>query len=189
MGQEIANLAEQTAEVFTGGDTLREAATGGDIQRGLQVDAAGLSAGSGIASSGIATSLTGGTSSTLMPAAVPETASSLAAQGLVQTGPGVFEALAAPAAAGGTLASVGSALKTASTILAPTASIAASASSIKAARKLGSGAPLIAPKSDMPSNGNANTITAQRASVTEQLRRRGRAATILTSPPDERLGG
>jgi hypothetical protein len=150
----------------------------------LAADAAGatVAAGTGEAA---ATGLTAG--GTLMPAAVAETGESLAAQGLVETGPGVFEALNAPAKAASFGSSVASSLKNAATILTPVASLAASASGISASRKMGA-IPKVQGPALMPSAGGPNTIATQRAAVTEQLRRRGRAASILTTPDSDKLG-
>ena len=41
-------------------------------------------------------------------------------------------------------------------------------------------APAVTPVTPMPTPGDANSKAAKRASITEQMRRRGRASTILT---------
>lgn len=41
-------------------------------------------------------------------------------------------------------------------------------------------APIVTPVTPMPTPGDANSKAAKRASITEQMRRRGRASTILT---------
>lgn len=93
--------------------------------------------------------------------------------------------------AGRTAADAFQTIKSAATILSPIASIAASASGISAAKRAASLStmPRVAPSTPIPSFGSPIVGQAQQASFTEQLRRRGRAATILTSTPDETLGG
>ena len=41
-------------------------------------------------------------------------------------------------------------------------------------------APVVTPPTQMPTPGDANTKAAERVSISEQIRRRGRASTILT---------
>lgn len=83
-------------------------------------------------------------------------------------------------------------LKTASSILSPVASLAASASSIAAAKRAGamSTMPKVTPSTPIPAFGSPTVTQAQQSSFQEQLRRRGRASTILTAPQDlgEKLG-
>lgn len=129
----------------------------------------------------------GAAAGALMPAAVPETAAALSGYGLTETAPGVFTPATAGIGAG-----VLQTIKDAATILSPVASIAASASGIAAAKRAGalSTMPRVAPSTPVPSFGSPIVSQAQQASFTEQLRRRGRAATILTSPSEgEKLGG
>lgn len=95
------------------------------------------------------------------------------------------------AGAGGAASGVGivEGLKTAATILTPALSLASAATGAKAARTAAAAAgrsPALTPP--MPSFGGPNTIAATRGSVTEQLRRRGRASTIMTAPQSEALG-
>lgn len=82
-------------------------------------------------------------------------------------------------------------LKTAATILTPALSLASAATGAKAARTAAAAAgrsPTLSLTPPMPSFGGPNTIAATRGSVTEQLRRRGRASTIMTAPQSEALG-
>ena len=52
-------------------------------------------------------------------------------------------------------------------------------------------APAVTPPTAMPTPGDASTKAAERASIAEQLRRRGRASTILTdqAATTDKLGG
>ena len=52
-------------------------------------------------------------------------------------------------------------------------------------------APAVTPPTAMPTPGDATTKAAERASIAEQLRRRGRASTILTDQEatTDKLGG
>lgn len=141
---------------------------------------AGL-AGGGVATAG-ATALTGATGAA-------------AAAGLSQA---AFDTLPAATSIGGSAATgltFGSAIdtaKTIATVLSPITSIASSAAGISAsrnARSLLAGVPQVAPPVTMPSFGSADTLNAMRANIQEQVNRRGRAATILTSPDSgETLG-
>lgn len=131
-----------------------------------------------------------------MPAAIAETAGALAAQGLVQTGVGAWGAAEAfsGAASGLSAANVLGNLKSAATILSPISSLMQVASGANASKRIGSNAitngPAITPSVTMPTFGAADTLNAMSANVQEQVVRRGRAATILTSPTSgsDRLG-
>lgn len=87
-------------------------------------------------------------------------------------------------------------LKTAATVLAPTMSLISAASGIRASQQMaataksGQGTPAVFPPATMPVFGNQQTMAVERASLAEQVRRRGRASTVLTSdaPAAERLG-
>ncbi len=111
-------------------------------------------------------------------------------------------ASAGTAAGGGTVAAgagagASSALataKTLATLITPIASLisaASAASTAKSAREsLGAG-PQVSPPVTMPIFGSQDNLDAMRASIREQLVRRGRASTILTSEAatGDRLGG
>ena len=77
-------------------------------------------------------------------------------------------------------------LKDIATILTPITSLIAADAAYNQDTQMPDLTPLSA--TPMPSLGGPNTILAQRASVAEQLARRGRASTILTSPRSESLG-
>ena len=152
--------------------------------------AAGTAEGAATAAAeGTGTAVGGIEAAGVMPAAVPESASSLTAQGLVQTSPGVYEALNAPASTALTASSAARTLKSISTIVSPVASLAATAANVSASRKGAGRGPTVAPPVTMPTFGNPNTIAGQRASIVEQLRRQGRASTILTGSGGDKLGG
>lgn len=82
-------------------------------------------------------------------------------------------------------------LKAIATVLSPVLSIASSAASIGASKKSGqlNDSPVVAAPVTMPTAGSADTLNAMRSDIQEQITRRGRAATILTSPASETLGG
>ena len=94
---------------------------------------------------------------------------------------------------GGELASIGagafagselvSGFKTAATILSPISSIAQLASGERIQPMVNG--PGVKPAVTMPTFGSADTLNAMRADIQEQVVRRGRAATILTSPTGE----
>lgn len=79
-------------------------------------------------------------------------------------------------------------LKTAATILSPAASIISAASGLGAAGKNGLIRPNVPPLTTMPISGSPTAFSAQQASLASQALRRGRAATILTSPDGQKLG-
>jgi len=95
-----------------------------------------------------------------------------------------MEGLAGAAAAGATGANILNTAKTVATIASPFASLAAAASGASAARRFGgiTNQPAVTPAVTMPTFGNADTLNAMRANIQDQIIRRGRAATILTSP-------
>lgn len=106
---------------------------------------------------------------------------------------GTASAAGAGAGAGGTAApaSGGTASRIAdvATILTPVASLLAAASGMNAAKAVANApSQMIIPPTPQPVLGGPNTILATRGAVTEQLRRRGRAATIMTEPKSETLG-
>lgn len=81
-------------------------------------------------------------------------------------------------------------LRDVATILTPVASIFGAGAALRGAKAAAASAnqmPRIQPPPEMPTIGSPNTIIAERGAVTEQLRRRGRASTIMTSP-SETLG-
>ena len=95
--------------------------------------------------------------------------------------------------AAGTVGNAGSAstmrtLANVATILSPIVSAGMAVAGVNAAKdaqKLSLQTPGVTP---MPTSGGPNTIFATRNAVGEQLRRRGRASTIMTSPEAETLG-
>lgn len=128
--------------------------------------------------------------SSLMPAAVAETPAALASQGLVQTGVGAWSAaepFAAGAASGVSGSSILNSAKTIATIASPITSLVQAAGGVESAKRAGSSitnatqTPIVTPPVTMPTFGNADTLNSMRANIQEQLVRRGRAATILTS--------
>lgn len=160
----------------TAGTRYQDAARAGAVAFGLGTLAGAAGAGSATA---------GGT----------EAAASTAGAGAVPAGTGG----AAVAGASGTAVTGGAAavgagatgiqlLRDAATILTPVASLTTAAGSLSAARRAGRAQANIPPPTVLPSLGGPNTIIASRAAVTEQLRRRGRASTILTAPQSETLG-
>jgi len=79
-------------------------------------------------------------------------------------------------------------LKTAATVLSPVASLVSAASGISASKRMGTtGAPGVPAPVAMPILGGPSGFNAEQSSLAAQLRRRGRASTILTGQ-DERLG-
>ena len=79
--------------------------------------------------------------------------------------------------------------KTVATIASPISSVIQAASGASAVKKgitNATGSPIVAPQVTapvtMPTFGSQNTLNALRSNIQEQLVRRGRAATILTSP-------
>lgn len=82
-------------------------------------------------------------------------------------------------------------IKSVSSVLSPIMSLAQASSGVSAARRasLSAGSPQIASPIAMPTIGSADTLNTLRSSIQEQMVRRGRAATILTSPDSgDRLG-
>lgn len=79
-------------------------------------------------------------------------------------------------------------LKDIATILTPLTSLLASGLAYDAAGDTPTDTPPVLTPTAMPIFGGPNTILAQRNSVSEQLQRRGRASTIMTSPRSEHLG-
>jgi hypothetical protein len=93
------------------------------------------------------------------------------------------------AATGTTTADVLKTAKTVATVLQPALVLAQAASNAKMARQLKQQSELTAPAPvTLPTRGNENTIIAQQAALRQQLSRRGRASTILTSPGGEKFG-
>ena len=79
--------------------------------------------------------------------------------------------------------------KTVATVLQPALVLAQASSNSKMARELKQQSELTAPAPvTLPTRGNENTIIAQQAALKQQLSRRGRASTILTSPGGEKFG-
>lgn len=115
---------------------------------------------------------------TLMPAAVAETAGTLAGWGLVETAPGVWMAAEAASGLSGISGLVNGA-KTAATIMNPIASMAQLTGNKRIMPM--TNRPAVTPPVTMPTFGSANQLNALRGNIQEQLVRRGRAATILTS--------
>lgn len=117
----------------------------------------------------------------MMPAATPQatTASSAAAS----------PAASSPSSTPSLLSS----LKTAATVLTPVSSLLAAASGVSASKKAAAAkAPQAAAPVPMPDTTNGKGVLSapvvQRAAIQDQLARRGRASTILTSANDK-LGG
>jgi hypothetical protein len=79
--------------------------------------------------------------------------------------------------------------KTVATVLQPALILAQASSNAQMARELKQQSELKAPAPvTLPTRGNENTIIAQQAALRQQLSRRGRASTILTSPGGEKFG-
>ena len=126
---------------------------------------------------------------TLMPAAIvaPEVAGFVGTGAFLPSGAEIF----GPALSGAAgLSSLVSGAKTAATILSPVTSLVQAASGANAARAAGTraggatpiiNAPAVTPPVTMPTFGTVDTLNAMRANIQQQLVRRGRAATILTS--------
>lgn len=135
-------------------------------------------------------------------AAAMEDAAMGAGMTALSGGLGAAESLAAISAAeaavgGAAAASVGtgiiSGLKTAATVLSPVMSLMQAASGIGESRRMSNlgGASTISPSIVMPVGGGPIAFQARQSSLTSNLRRRGRTATILTAPGDagaEKLG-
>lgn len=82
-------------------------------------------------------------------------------------------------------------LKTAATILSPVSSLLSAASGVRQAQSLrtvGVEPPPVPAPTQVPVFGGAPIQRAETNAFVEQVRRRGRASTILTSPTGERLG-
>lgn len=167
---------------------------------GLAAGDAGTAGGEGfVAGSGGAEGMTAqdtaliqanaGGGSTSMPAAVPETAESLSEMGLTETSPGVYDATKPPTPETSLKEKVKTAAKTAATVLTPTSAILQAGSAIKAAGRAKSGAPAASATrpAEMPSYTGQKIFAVRRASLTDQMSRRGRASTVLTKG-GERLG-
>lgn len=133
-----------------------------------------------------------GTAATSMPAATAESPSTLSQWGMTETSPGVFDATEAPSTpAPSGESSLKDKLKTAATVLTPTSAILQSANAIDASRRMRSGAPssrAAGATPEMPSYTGPKIFAARRASLTDQMSRRGRASTVLTSGGGEKLG-
>lgn len=140
---------------------------------------------------GINTALEAGT---VGGVAAGTTAADIAATG---AGTGILGAAGITQGAADVLSGAGtvvSGLKTAATIINPIMSLAGAVGGVKAAKDQANAisaiankdtTPLtVAPPVPMPTAGNADTLNAMRANIQEQVVRRGRAATILTSPSD-----
>ena len=100
------------------------------------------------------------------------------------------EPFAAGAASGLSGANILNTAKTAATLLSPAASLVQAASGASAEKRVGGATPIInapavTPAVTMPTFGTVDTMNAMRANIQQQLVRRGRAATILTSPSGE----
>ncbi len=125
----------------------------------------------------------------LMPAAIiaPEVAGFVPV-GLTASGGTIFGPAAAGAAAAG--ASALSTIKDVATILSPVSSAAQALGAMDAAKSMGklTGTPQVAATGRMPTLGDLDTMNAMRGNLQQQLQRRGRAATILTSPSGDKLG-
>lgn len=189
MGQKIKDVARDTASFFTGGTSGVATARGsGPTRNTIATDAAGLAAGAGLASAGLGTAASG----TMPPAILDTGGASMMPVALNPAGgPAGLAPVATFTPSLSTAASVpgtANALKTAATILAPVTSAGAAVATAKAA-KTATDIRLQAPNATpMPVGGGPNTIAAQRGAIAEQLRRRGRASTIMTAPVAETLG-
>jgi hypothetical protein len=105
-----------------------------------------------------------------------------AVSGLYAAGSGELAGAAASYEAG-SMANILNTAKTVATIASPFASLAAAASVANAARRVGgiTNQPAVTPAVTMPTFGNVDTMNALRSNIQQQLVRRGRQATILTS--------
>lgn len=97
---------------------------------------------------------------------------------------GAMEGLAGVAAGATGASSVFNSLKSAASILSPVSSLvsAASGTTTRIGKNSITNGPAVAPAVTMPTFGNADTLNAMRSNIQEQIVRRGRSATILTSP-------
>lgn len=125
------------------------------------------------------------------------TAGGASEAGLALLGPsgaatyGAMEGLAGATAADVGVGSALSTAKTIATVLSPIASLASASAGISAAKgqsaamaSLLNNPPQVAPPVTMPTMGSADTLNSMRSNIQEQMVRRGRASTILTSPSE-----